>query len=937
MDVTSQNGRLEVAAAGLTLRGQVELPDRQDYSGVKVSAGSQTVTTKADGAFVLPLAAGQPYTLHLSAPGCLSLQVNGQPLAESGAFDLGRLVMLGGDATGDDRVDLADLSFVNSRLGSQDSQADLNGDQQVDKLDVAPILANYGRQGPIRMGAPVKPAGVISEAEMPPLTFAPQPNPHLVKLGQALFFDRILSGNRDIACSTCHLPGQNSSDGLALSIGTGATGGLGPARELGSGRSFIPRNALDIFNRGTKEWHTLFWDSRVSGSPETGFVTPARSALPPGLDSVLAVQAMFPVTSRDEMRGRQGDVSATGPPNELAALGDQDFTGIWAVLLARLLAIPEYVALFQAAYPDTPLGEFGFQHAANAIAAFEQDAFTFTNSPWDQYLAGDPSTLSEPAQRGADLFFGQAGCARCHAGNLFTDQEHHNLGVPQLGPGKGAEAPLDLGRARETKNPLDRFAFRTASLRNVTLTGPWMHNGAYTSLEDAVRHHLNPEQALRNYQANGLRPELKETVKIDDVTVTSLLMTLDPLLVSPPPLTDEDVADLLAFLAALTDPAAANLGDLAPASVPSGLPVDSETETEPVAVPAIEAIATPTTPPSPTNPFTATLTAHYSGELAREWMQLLYDRVQADKLSPPVAARIYAYGGITLYESVVAGMPGYRSMQGQLNELSELPQPGTEPYHWPTVAANAMTIVAEALFATADSQAAFAQLRDEQIGASSAEIWPAEALDRSTVYGQQLGQAIVAWLETDGYRETRDKSFTILTGPGRWTPVGDQKPLEPYWGDLRPLALSTPDACQPPAPEPFSTAPTSTFYTQANQVYEASQKLTSEQKAIALFWADTPGQTGTPPGHWVSIANQIIDQQQLNLGEAAHLHALLGIGLADAFISCWQEKYNTFLLRPVSYIQQHIDPDWQPLIPTPPFPEYPSGHSVASAAAAEIL
>jgi cytochrome c peroxidase len=562
------------ATAGLTLRGQVELPDRQDYSGVKVNAGSQTVTTEADGAFLLPLAAGQPYTLHLSAPGCLSLQVNGQPLTGSGAFDLGRLVMLGGDATGDDRVDLADLSFVNSRLGSQDSQADLNGDRQVDKLDVAPILANYGRQGPIRMGAPVKPAGVISGAEMPPLSFGSAPDPNLVKLGQALFFDRILSGNRDIACSTCHLPGQNSSDSLSLSIGTGAKGGLGPQRELGSGRPFIPRNALDIFNRGASEWHTMFWDSRLSGSPETGFVTPARSALPPGLDSILAVQAMFPVTSRDEMRGRLGDVSVTGPPNELAALGDQDFTGIWAVLLARLLAIPEYVALFQAAYPDTPLGEFGFQHAANAIAAFEQDAFTFANSPWDQYLTGDQEALSEPARRGAELFFGQAGCARCHSGNLFTDQEHHNLGVPQLGPGKGDEAPLDLGRARETQNPLDRFAFRTPSLRNVTVTGPWMHNGAYTSLEDAVRHHFNPEQALRAYNPNQLIPNLRNTVKIDEATVTTLLMTLDPLVESLPHLTDQEVDDLLAFLEALTDPTAAHLDDIVPASVPSGLPVD---------------------------------------------------------------------------------------------------------------------------------------------------------------------------------------------------------------------------------------------------------------------------------------------------------------------------------------------------------------------------
>jgi hypothetical protein len=136
---------------------------------------------------------------------------------------------------------------------------------------------------------------------------------------------------------------------------------------------------------------------------------------------------------------------------------------------------------------------------------------------------------------------------------------------------------------------------------------------------------------------------------------------------------------------------------------------------------------------------------------------------------------------------------------------------------------------------------------------------------------------------------------------------------------------------------PYSEDASSDFYAQAREVYDTSQNLTVEQKAKVLFWADGPGMTGTPPGHWVSIVNLISEEQELSLEQAAELHALVSIGLADAFISCWKEKYRLPLIRPESYIQQNIDPNWEPLIPTPPFPEYPSGHSAASAAAAEIL
>ena len=191
---------------------------------------------------------------------------------------------------------------------------------------------------------------VIDEAGITPLDPGPQPSPAMVELGEALFFDKELSGNRDIACATCHHPLLTSADGLSLSVGAGGIG-LGPSRVIAPGRDFIPRNAPEVFNRGVPEWHTMFWDSRVSSSPEMGFSSPAADQLPVTLDSVLAVQAMFPVTSRDEMRGHPGDTDATGQPNEVALIPDEDFEGIWEALMARLLRVPDYVTLFARAYP----------------------------------------------------------------------------------------------------------------------------------------------------------------------------------------------------------------------------------------------------------------------------------------------------------------------------------------------------------------------------------------------------------------------------------------------------------------------------------------------------------------------------------------------------------------------------------------------------------
>jgi len=407
----------------------------------------------------------------------------------------------------------------------------------------------------------------LTDAGVEPLT-KPELDPAKVMLGQALFFDKILSGNQNISCSTCHSPFAFTGDALPLSIGQGGSG-LGASRSApldDEGNALlIPRNAPDVFNRG--DFTTMFWDARVTDRGDGTFATPAGDALLPGVESALAAQAMFPVTSGAEMRGSPGD-------NALTDLAEDDLTGVWAELMARLLAIEEYRDLFAAAYPGVAESDLTFAHAANAIAAFEIDHWTLTDSPFDHYLAGDDSALSDAAKRGALLFYGEAGCSACHAGTLLTDESFHNRCVPQLGPGKGngTDGTGDFGRENVTGDANDRFKFRTPPLRNVAATGPWMHSGAFTSLEAVVRHELDPATSAASYDANHLPELFAEAVHLeqtDDIVASAQATDIEPV-----SLTDAEVADLIAFLESLTSPQLGNLSRVdTPDSVPSGLPL----------------------------------------------------------------------------------------------------------------------------------------------------------------------------------------------------------------------------------------------------------------------------------------------------------------------------------------------------------------------------
>ena len=324
-----------------------------------------------------------------------------------------------------------------------------------------------------------------------------------------------------------------------------------------------------------------------------------------------------------------------------------------------------------------------------------------------------------------------------------------------------------------------------------------------------------------------------------------------------------------------------------------------------------------------------------------KWMQLLYDRVEADKISAPAGSRLYAYAGITGYQSILPGMPDGISMSGQLTSLPDMPQPDEgQVYDWVSVANGSLSTVIGGLFpkAATDTQNAVKRLRETETQARQSKLDP-KIVKASLAYGDTVAATILDWVATDNFAETRNLKWETPTGdPSLWIPTAkDMKEVEPFWGQIRPFALYSADACAVQPNLPFDGAKGSSFYMQALEVKTVGDNLTNEQKDIARFWVDTPGQTGTPAGHWVLIENQVTDVLGLKLERASMMYALVGIALGDSFISAWSLKYQINLIRPVSYIQQYIDPKWQSFIASPGFPEYPSGHSVVSEAAAEVL
>ena len=408
----------------------------------------------------------------------------------------------------------------------------------------------------------------------------PQVDPAKAKLGQLLFYDKILSGNRNIACGTCHHHDFAGGDGLSLGIGEGGEG-LGPERTPGSGPDRIikriPRNAPALWNLGHRSVRLLFHDGRLSVSDlyGNGFDSPAEEWLPTGLDSLLAAQALLPLTSLAEMAGRAEE-------NEVAGAVNDRIDAAWPIVAKRVRTIPEYGEMFVAAFEhvDAPQ-KVSIVEIGNAIGAFIASEWQSHDSPFDRFLTGDTAALGAAQRRGMDLFFGKADCASCHSGPLLSDQKFHALGLPQFGPGRTRRfdpMPRDPGRMGESDRLADAYRFRTPQLRNVALTGPWGHNGAYPTLEGIVRHHLDPEAARKAWRPeNAKLPEIPWLAAGDFAIAEDRLESVRhaaALDIEPISLGDAEVADIVAFLHALTGETAETRPLGRPDAVPSGLPVD---------------------------------------------------------------------------------------------------------------------------------------------------------------------------------------------------------------------------------------------------------------------------------------------------------------------------------------------------------------------------
>lgn len=382
----------------------------------------------------------------------------------------------------------------------------------------------------------------------------------LAQLGLALFYSKSLSGDLDAACVSCHHPLLGGGDGLPLSIGVGADDPdlLGPGRTHPEGPK-VPRNAPTTFNIGLWD-QALFWDGRVENLGMRGIRTPDSyfGAVDPEAGADLAAaQSRFPLTSVEEMRG---DKFEAHRPN--AFVRDH---------LCTRLADKGWPQAFAAVFGDEAITD---ARIAAALSAYQRSQ-VFVDTPWRAYVQGDDGAISAAAKRGALLFFGDvensgAGCASCHAGDFFTDEGFHALGIPQIGPGKedGRLHSEDFGRFRESGDPADLYAFRTPTLLNVEVTGPYGHDGAYDSLETVIRHHLNPTAAARSYDFAALDPAISlEQAAVNTERVLARLEENQRSGTAALPeieLSRRDVRDLVSFLKTLTDPCVKDAACLAP-------------------------------------------------------------------------------------------------------------------------------------------------------------------------------------------------------------------------------------------------------------------------------------------------------------------------------------------------------------------------------------
>jgi len=405
----------------------------------------------------------------------------------------------------------------------------------------------------------------------------------LAQLGKKLFFTKALGGEFDSACASCHHPVLGGGDQLSLSFGVGAIDPdlLGPGRGGATGLPNVPRNAPTTFNIGL--WDAaLFMDSRVESlgkefgengaasgvsTPDSGINVIDVSAG----ENLVTAQARFPVTSVEEMRGllEAGESNDVLRAHLAARLGDY---GPGQGELTNNSWLAEFQSAFVSAAPADVL--ITFENIAAAVAAYERSQ-VFVNSPWRDYVQGDNNAISNDAKQGAILFFSDAdqqggGCVQCHSGDLFSDQEHHTTGTPQFGPGKGNPNNHDFGRENISASASDRFRIRTPSLLNVEVTGPYMHTGAYESLQQVMNHYNNPNGTVGDFFDDGawcslqqfdgvqncaaLYPNAEQNSNQVLAKVNTERDQNDPAALPNINLNSGERNDIIAFLRTLTDP-----------------------------------------------------------------------------------------------------------------------------------------------------------------------------------------------------------------------------------------------------------------------------------------------------------------------------------------------------------------------------------------------
>ncbi len=336
-------------------------------------------------------------------------------------------------------------------------------------------------------------------------------------------------------------------------------------------------------------------------------------------------------------------------------------------------------------------------------------------------------------------------------------------------------------------------------------------------------------------------------------------------------------------------------------------------------------------------------------EAIRQAERKLTEVIVHDIFSPPVASRIYAYSSLAAYEAMLPAAPQFRTLAAQLNDFSAAPQPEPgQEFCFPLASVRAFLTVGRALTFSADRFDEFEAKFYKQYQEAGV---PSDVFERSMAYGEAVGKHVLAYAGKDNYKQTRGFKYTVTNQTGQWvpTPPAYMDAVEPLWRNIRPFTLDSAAQFRPAAPPAFTSEKSSPFFKEMLQVYETGKNLTDEQREIANFWDCNPFKMNvqghamfatkkiSPGGHWMRIVELVTRAKKADFYHTTEAYTLTALALFDGFIACWDEKYRSCRIRPESVINASVDKDWQPLLQTPPFPEYPSGHSVISQAASLTL